>query len=210
MTLALALRARRGRRAAPSLRPRLRPARRALYCPTAADPARIPSFDGVPLDVDVFLPATGDGPFPTIAMLHGFAGSKADAEAGGTASTSNASFYARRGYAVLVPTARGFGRSCGVPASRTPDCARGWLHLADQRFEVRDVQQLLGLLVDQGVARPDALGATGTSYGGGQTLMLAMLRNRIVLPTGALAPWTSPAGRRRSRGRPAHVEGPDR
>src|SRR4051795_9165817 len=195
MTLALALRARRGRRAAPSLRPRLRPARRALYCPTAADPARIPSFDGVPLDVDVFLPPTGDGPFPTIAMLHGFAGSKADAEAGGTASTSNASFYARRGYAVLVPTARGFGRSCGVPASRTPDCARGWLHLADQRFEVRDVQQLLGALVDEGVARPDALGATGVSYGGGETLQLAMLRNRVVTPAGTTVPWTSPAGR---------------
>src|SRR3954454_4779196 len=167
----------------------------ALFCPTLIDAARVPSFDGVPLDVDVILPPTGDGPFPTIAMLHGFAGSKGDPEAGGTASVSNASFYARKGYTVLVPTARGFGRSCGVPASRTPDCARGWLHLADQRFEVRDVQHLLGLLADEGVARPDALGATGVSYGGGQTAMLAMLRNRIVLPTGALAPWTSPAGR---------------
>jgi hypothetical protein len=118
----------------------------ALYCPTAADAARVPSFDGVPLDADVFLPPTGDGPFPTIAMLHGFAGSKADPEAGGTASTTNASFYARNGYAVLVPSARGFGRSCGVPDSRTGACARGWLHVADQRFEVRDVQHLLGLL----------------------------------------------------------------
>jgi fermentation-respiration switch protein FrsA (DUF1100 family) len=167
----------------------------ALYCPPATDAARVASFDGVPLDVDVFLPPTGNGPFPTIALLHGFGGSKGDMEAGGTASGSNASFYARQGYAVLVPTARGFGRSCGVTASRTPDCARGWLHLADQRFEVRDVQYLLGLLVDQGVARPDALGATGISYGGGQTAMLAMLRNRMVLPNGVTAPWTSPAGR---------------
>src|SRR4051812_21304660 len=109
----------------------------ALYCPTASDAARVPSFDGVPLDVDVFLPPTGNGPFPTIALLHGFGGSKGDTEAGGTASVSNASFYARQGYAVLVPTARGFGRSCGVPASRTPDCARGWLHLGDERFQVR-------------------------------------------------------------------------
>src|SRR3954447_20740931 len=45
----------------------------ALYCPTASDAARVPSFDGVPLDVDVFLPPTGDVPFPTIAMLHGTA-----------------------------------------------------------------------------------------------------------------------------------------
>jgi hypothetical protein len=36
----------------------------ALYCPTVADVARVPSFDGVPLDVDVFLPPTGNGPFP--------------------------------------------------------------------------------------------------------------------------------------------------
>ena len=167
----------------------------ALACPTASDAARIPSFDGVPLDADVFLPPTGNGPFPTIAMLHGFAGSKADPEAGGTASTTNAAFYARNGYAVVVPSARGFGRSCGVPASRTPDCARGWLHLADQRFEARDTQTLLGLLADQGIAKPGALGVTGISYGGGQTLELAMLRDRIVTPSGATAPWTSPAGR---------------
>ena len=128
----------------------------ALAYPTASDAARVPSFDGVPLDVDVFLPPTGDGPFPTIAMLHGFAGSKADPEAGGPTSTTDAAFYARNGYAVVVPSARGFGRSCGVPASRTPDCARGWLHLADQRFEARDVQHLLGLLVDQGVRESGA------------------------------------------------------
>src|SRR4051794_4661789 len=171
------------------------PVEGALYCPTASDAGRVASFDGVPLDVDVYLPLTGDGPFPTIATLHGFGGSKADAEAGGTASTSNAPFYARHGYAVVVPTARGFGRSCGVPDSRTAPCARGWTHLADVRFEVRDVQYLLGRLVDQGIARPDALGATGVSYGGGPTLMLARLRDRIVTPDGTLQPWTAPSGR---------------
>ena len=31
-----------------------------LFCPTADDGARVPSFDRVPLDVDVWLPATGD------------------------------------------------------------------------------------------------------------------------------------------------------
>src|SRR3954447_24526676 len=84
----------------------------ALLCPTTTDAARVPSFDGVPLDVDVFLPPTGDGPFPAIALLHGFAGSKADLAA-------DAARCARTGYAVLLPTARGFGRSCGVVESRT-------------------------------------------------------------------------------------------
>ena len=48
-----------------------------LFCPTMTDAERMPSFDGVPLDVDVTLPANGDGPFPTIVMLHGYAGTRA-------------------------------------------------------------------------------------------------------------------------------------
>src|ERR1700735_598389 len=34
------------------------------FCPTEGLSQRVPSFDGVPLDVDVTLPATGNGPFP--------------------------------------------------------------------------------------------------------------------------------------------------
>src|ERR1700693_6316489 len=36
------------------------------FCPTATLAQRVPSFDGVPLDVDVTLPPKGIGPFPTI------------------------------------------------------------------------------------------------------------------------------------------------
>jgi hypothetical protein len=78
----------------------------ALYCPTASDAARMPRFDGLPLDVAVFLPPTGNGPFPTIAMLHGF------------------------------------GRSCGVPDSRTPNCARGFLYRASNGTFSVDVSRL--------------------------------------------------------------------
>jgi hypothetical protein len=35
---------------------------------------------------------------------------------------------------------------------------------------------------------------TGDSYGGGQSMMLAALRDRVMLPDGSLAPWRSPAG----------------
>jgi predicted acyl esterase len=178
-----------------------------LFCPTAADAQRVPSWDGVPLDVDVTLPATGDGPFPTIVILHGFGADKTAYEAitaegmqvGGTVKTTayhnNNTFYAQRGYAVVNYSARGFGRSCGKTDSRTaPACDRGWLHLADQRYEGRDTQYLLGLLVDQGVAQAGALGVTGESYGAGQTEMLARLRNRVRMPNGSYAPWTSPNG----------------
>src|SRR5262245_10226839 len=83
----------------------------ALFCPGLDDAARVLSFDGVPLDVDVWLPATGDGPFPTIAMLHGFGGAKGAFETG--VGGYDASAFARAGYAVVLPSARGFGRSCG-------------------------------------------------------------------------------------------------
>ena len=166
-----------------------------LFCPTAIDAERVPSWDGVPLDVDVTLPASGDGPFPTIVMMHGYGGNKTAFEATRRRRGYNNVFFAQQGYAVVNYSARGFGRSCGTPDSRTsPGCDRGWLHLADHRYEARDTQHLLGLLVDQGVARADALGVTGVSYGGIQTLNLARLRDRIRLPDGSFQPWTSPNG----------------
>ena len=166
------------------------------FCPTTGLADRVASFDGVPLDVDVTLPPSGDGPFPTIVMLHGYGGSKTDYETEQSSTTYhwNAEYFAKRGYAVVNTTARGFGQSCGAPVSRTPDCAQGWLHLADQRFEARDTQTLLGLLADQGIAKPGALGVTGISYGGGQSLELAYLRDRIRRADGSFAPWKSPKG----------------
>jgi fermentation-respiration switch protein FrsA (DUF1100 family) len=169
-----------------------------LFCPTSSDAQRVPSFDGVPLDVDVTLPATGDGPFPTIVMMHGYGGTKTSFET--TDPSAGEGYdnlaYAQRGYAVVTYTARGFGRSCGVADSRTPPaCDRGWIHLADSRYEARDTQYLLGLLADQGVTVPDRVGVTGISYGGIQSQILARLRDRVRLQDGSYIPWTSPAGK---------------
>ncbi len=170
------------------------------FCPTTDLAQRVPSFDGVPLDVDVTLPPTGDGPFPTIVMEHGYPGTKQTFQAatpagnGGSTYHYNDVFYAQQGYAVMTLSARGFGRSCGVPDSRTAGCERGWTHIADQRFEGRDVQLLLGTLVDERVADPEALGVTGVSGGGGRSIGLAFLQNRIRGPDGSFARWVSPAG----------------
>jgi predicted acyl esterase len=166
-----------------------------LFCPTASDSERVPSWDGVPLDVDVTLPPSGDGPFPTIVMMHGYGGNKSAFESHSPDGSYNNVFYALQGYAVVNYSARGFGRSCGVLDSRTsPGCDRGWLHLADHRYEGRDTQHLLGLLVDQGVTKPDAIGVTGVSYGGIQTLNLARLRNRVRMEDGSFTEWRSPDG----------------
>ena len=124
------------------------------FCPTTDLASRVPSWDGVPLDVDVTLPPSGEGPFPTLLLLHGLGLTKASLEGPGGDPHYNNVFFARRGYAVVTPTARGFGNSCGVPASRTAGCEHGWTRLGDIRYEVRDMQYLTGLLVDQGIAEP--------------------------------------------------------
>jgi len=171
------------------------------FCPTATDAQRVPSWDGVPLDVDVTLPPTGDGPFPAIVMMHGWGGNKSSFESatpegnGGASYHYNNTYFAQQGYVVLTPTARGFGRSCGAIDSRTsPGCDQGWVRLADHRYEERDTQYLLGLLVDQGIVAPKKIGVTGISYGGIQSLSLARLRNSIRLPDGSFRAWRSPNG----------------
>ena len=61
-------------------------------------------------------------------------------------------------------------------------------------YEVRDVQYLLGLLADEGVINPQEIGANGGSYGGGMSLQLGSLKDRVQLPNGELIPWVSPKG----------------
>lgn len=151
---------------------------------------RVPSWDGTPLDVDIYLPANRPGPYPLIVGLHGFGVTKLAA----FENPETALKFAREGYAAMAYSARGQGFSCGVPVSRTPgDCDRGWSHLADARYEVRDTQHLAGRLVDEGLARP-RIGVTGSSYGGGQSLLLAALKDRKMLKDGTLVPWKSPKG----------------
>jgi fermentation-respiration switch protein FrsA (DUF1100 family) len=172
------------------------------FCPTQNSAQRVPTFDGVPLDVDVTLPAQGNGPFPTIVMLHGWGGNKTAFESnnpngdGSNTYHYNNTYYARNGYAVVNYSARGFGNSCGGgPAGdHAGPCGKGYIRLADQRYEARDTQYLLGLLVDEGITKPNAIGVTGISYGGGQSMELAFLKDKIRRPNGDLAPWKSPDG----------------
>jgi fermentation-respiration switch protein FrsA (DUF1100 family) len=165
------------------------------FCPTPDLASRPTSFDGTPIDVDVTLPAEGDGPFPTILLMHGLGGTKTSFEDAASKETGYTNwFFAQHGYAVVTPTARGFGASCGKPSMDSPGCGQGWTRLGDIRYEVRDYQTLLGQLVDEGVVKPDAIGATGISYGGGFSTMLAFLKNRVRMPDGSYVPWTSPNG----------------
>jgi hypothetical protein len=169
---------------------------------------QVASFDGTPLDTDLTLPAGVHGPLPLMVMLHGWGLSKTDFEANGLAGNGtntwhwNNVWFAAHGYAVLNYTARGFHRSCGQdPATgysytTDPACAgkASWTHLADRRWEVHDTQYLTGLVVDAGIADPSAVVVTGDSYGGGQSWLLALSQDQVMLPGGQLVPWTSPDG----------------
>ena len=156
------------------------------------------TWDGVPLDTTVTLPSAAASRLPLVVEIHGFGNSKYEyLDPASTAYTDNAYGWAKHGYAVLTYTARGLWGSCGTPESRLASpaaCARGYIHLADTRYEVRDTQELIGRLVDDGVADPARIGVTGDSYGGGQSIELVALRDRVMLPDGRLVPWRSPKG----------------
>ncbi|MDQ3725955.1 MAG: acetylxylan esterase [Actinomycetota bacterium] len=155
------------------------------------------TWDGVTqIDVNVVLPPAptlgDDGPYPVIGLFHGWGGKKIGLE------DARVQDWAERGYAVFSMSDRGWGDSCG---GQDPDrlseplaCAEGHNHLMDTRFEVRDAQHLIGVLVDEGAAQPQKIGATGVSYGGGLSMALAALRNRTMLEDDKLVPWTSPKG----------------
>jgi predicted acyl esterase len=152
-------------------------------------PSTTGTFDGVPIDANVSFPeaAEGDGPFPLIVYGHGYGGAKIGFAA--------AKRFTDRGYAVMALQARGFRESCGSTSSRRREgaaCDEGWVHLMDTRYEIHDYQHLAGLLVDEGYVVPDQIGAVGGSYGGGLSMALGALRNRVMETDGTLVPWVSP------------------
>ncbi|MEZ5073273.1 MAG: acetylxylan esterase [Solirubrobacterales bacterium] len=160
--------------------------------PSGSDPAvrsTTETFDGVPLDVNVAFPAGGSAPYPVVGLYHGWGQSKL--------SFKEMQHWLEQGYAVYTLSQRGWGESCGSQAARDADpagCAKGYLHLMDLRYEVRDSQLLLGELVDEGLVDPNLIAAVGGSYGGGMSLELAALKDRTMKMDGTLVPWKSPAG----------------
>jgi predicted acyl esterase len=152
----------------------------------------VATFDGLPIDVNVALPAAPkrgrDGAYPLVMVFHGYGGSEL--------GLSELERWTRKGYAAFSMSDRGFGRSCGGKDQLAdPACADGHVRLMDTRYEVRDAQTFAGMLVDDGVVDRRRIGATGGSYGGGMSMALAALRNRTMMPDGSLAAWRSPAGK---------------
>lgn len=164
-----------------------------VYDPAVPD-TRVPSWDGTPLDANVVLPLGDDQNLPLVIMIAGFPSQKIPLGSVAQYAGLSPEQWALRGYAVLSYSGRGQFGSCGWPASRVnrPACATGWQHLDSMAYEAHDTQWLAGLLVDQGLVDPQEIGVTGSSWGAGQSVELATLRNRVMRPDGTLVPWVSP------------------
>ncbi|MEA2426109.1 MAG: type transport system ATP-binding protein, partial [Thermoleophilaceae bacterium] len=157
------------------------------------------SYDCSPVDVNVTLPAEPakgtDGGYPLLGMFHGWGGTKL-----GIATTAP---WAQRGYVVFTMSDRGWGDSCGgqsqTRVTEAQACLQsGYNHLMDTRYEVRDAQTFMAALADEKTGRKTTLvdrrhiGATGGSYGGGMSMALAALKDRVMLPGGSFMPWETP------------------
>jgi len=135
--------------------------------PTAERVPTVPEPDGTPveLDVDIYLPETGEAPYSALILAHGFGGSKVGLR-------TQAQEYAGAGYLVLAYTARGFGESGGR------------IHLMDPELEGADVSTLVDHLATRDDVRLDSegdprVGIAGGSYGGAAALMGSALDDRI-------------------------------
>lgn len=166
------------------------------FCGSTSPRSTSDAWDGVPIDVSVAFPpepAVGpDGDFPLVMMFHGYGGQKS-----GLGSMQH---WLDKGYATFSMTDRGFHESCGSAASKAADpagCAGGYVRLIDNRYEVRDAQEFAGRLADQGVGLidPREIAAIGGSYGGGMSMALGALKDRMVMPDYSIVPWESPDGK---------------
>jgi hypothetical protein len=141
----------------------------------------VSTADGTSLDARLELPG-GAGPYPLVALIHGYAGSK-------SSSGDIAAKLLADGYAVLRYSTRGFGDSWGQ------------VNLADLSLEIADLRSMIGRVMDDPNCNldPDHVAVTGASYGGGHSWM-ALLEPTFQSPSQAktvhivavapIAPWT--------------------
>jgi predicted acyl esterase len=164
------------------------------FCGSTTPRSTSKAFDGVPIDVNVaFPPAPASGPdgnYPLVMIFHGYGGGKL--------GLSAMQHWLDQGYATFSMTDRGFKESCGSAASKAADptgCVAGYVRLIDNRYEVRDAQEFAGQLADEGLIDGQKIGAIGGSYGGGMSMALGALKNRMVMPDYSIVPWKSPGGK---------------
>lgn len=117
--------------------------------------------DGTVLSAWLFLP-DGTGPHATIAMAHGFGGTKYHG------IEPVARKFAEAGFAVSLHDHRGFGESGGEPR-----------HDIDPYQQIEDWRRVISHLQTLDVVDANRIGVWGTSYAGGHVLVLGATDRRI-------------------------------
>jgi dipeptidyl aminopeptidase/acylaminoacyl peptidase len=106
----------------------------------------------------------GDGPFPVLILLHGYA--NREFYYAGLGTWQEADYFARRGYLVLAPDLRSWGQS---------DSGLSLFHMG----LTADVLHLISALPSLPEADPARLGVWGHSMGGGMVTKLLTIDPRI-------------------------------
>ncbi|MCS7051404.1 MAG: alpha/beta hydrolase [Thermomicrobium sp.] len=118
--------------------------------------------EGVVLRGWFYVPETGNEPYPTVVMAHGFSAVKE------MYLDRYAEFFAAAGLAVLVFDHRNFGASDGQPRQEIDP----WAQVRDYRHAITFAQTLPE--VDW-----ERIGVWGTSYSGGHVLVVGAIDRRV-------------------------------
>jgi uncharacterized protein len=123
---------------------------------------RFPVEGGVELAAWLFLPDDRSDPLPAVSMAHGYAGTRYH----GLEPFAEA--FAKAGFAVLVHDHRGFGDSGGLPRQDV----NPWQQITDWR-------RAISYLQDRPEVDPERIGIWGTSYAGGEAIILGATDRRL-------------------------------
>ena len=118
--------------------------------------------EGATLRGWLYTPETGQGPFPTVVMAHGFSAVKE------MYLDSYAEVFARAGLAALVFDNRCFGASDGEPRLEI-----------DPGAQVRDYRHAITYARTRREVDRERIGVWGSSYSGGHALVLGAIDRRI-------------------------------
>ena len=117
---------------------------------------------GTRLRGDLYLPSGADGPYPAVAMAHGFSATRRMGLPG------FARCFADAGIAVLLYDHRNLGDSEGEPRQ-----------LINPWAQARDYRYALTWLAQRPEVDGDRLGIWGSSYSGGQVLVVGAIDERV-------------------------------
>jgi len=129
------------------------------------------TYDGLTLEAYLYKPE--GGPFPLVVYNHGSAAPEEEQRE--WPAPFIARLFVPRGYAVLVPERRGYGKSEGEPFSKAIGSDRGPRFVARQRAEAGDVDAAVDYVLKHRGSSLDAkrIVIMGPSFGGIVTTLAA-------------------------------------